>query len=281
MRFGRTRPSGSGRERGFTLLEVTLALGLVVMLMGGIYTIARGSLELGTEIALEQRRQMLIHSFVQLCKRNIEGLPGNGTLTLQADEDGRFYVTELAFAENPLAFTFAAIPAGFEKVVLKSEADARGYLQVKLLFLNEEEAELYDDGGFKAEELGVELPLLTEVSVFEWRFYDEDLEEWQVEWLDDTKRPSFVEMNLGFFDGGDPVRTVFWVPPVANPEQVIGGGQGGGRGGPGPGQGGPGQGGPGQGGPGPGGPGQGQGPGGQPGGGARGGVPVPVQPRVQ
>ncbi|MEM8955487.1 MAG: hypothetical protein AAGD22_15140 [Verrucomicrobiota bacterium] len=273
-RSGR-KPSG-----GFTLLEVTLALGLVVMLMGGIYTIARGSLELGTEIAVEQRRQMLIHSFVQLCKRNIEGLPGNGTLTLEADEDGRFYVTELAFAENPLAFSFAAIPAGFEKVIMKSEADARGYLQVKLLFLDEEEAELYEEGGFSADELGVELPLLTEVSVFEWRFYDEDLEEWQVEWLDDTRRPSFVEMNLGFFDGGDPVRTVFWVPPVANPEQVIGGGQGGpGQGGQGPGQG-PGQGGQGPGGQGGQGPGPG-GPGGQPGGGARGGVPIPVQPRVQ
>jgi hypothetical protein len=235
---------------------------------------------LGTEIAIEQRRQMLIYSFVQLCKRNIEGLPGNGRMTLIADEDGRFYVTEISFEDNPLAFSFAAIPAGFTRVVLKSEADERGYLQVKLVFLNEEDVEIYDQGGFSADELGVELPLLTEVSVFEWRFYDEDLEEWQVEWEDDTKRPSFVELNLGFFDGGDPVRTVFWVPPVANPEQVIGGlgGQGGGgQGGPGGGQGGGQGGGPGGG---QGGPGQG-GPRGQQGGAPRGGVPVPVQPQVR
>lgn len=263
--------------RGFTLLEVTLALGLVVMLMGGIYTIARGSLELGTEIAVEQRRQMLIHSFVQLCKRNIEGLPGNGGMTLFADEDGRFYVSEIAFQDTPLAFSFASIPAGFTRVVLKSEADERGYLQVKLVYLNEEEAEEYEQAGLVQDE-GIELPLLTEVSVFEWRFYDPDLEEWQVEWEDETKRPAFVELNLGFFDGADPVRTVFWVPPVANPEQVIGGlggGQGGGgQGGPGGGVGG-GQGGPG----GPGGPGgQRGGPGGQRGGG---GVPVPVQPQPQ
>ncbi len=247
-------------ERGFTLLEVMLALLLIVILMGGIYAIANGSIQLSSEVAQAQNREMLVHSFVQLCKRNIELLPGNAGMTLFAAEDGRFYETEVTFINSPLAFSFAAVPGGYDKVILRSVGDPRGYLRAELVYLNEEEEEEFSGG--LDDEVGITLPLLDGVSVFEWRFYDQNLEEWQVEWEDETRRPSFVELTLGFFDGNEPLRTVFWTPPVADPETVIAGFRGGqGR------QGGPGG--------GPGG-GRGRGPEAGPGdvpGGGRGGVP--------
>lgn len=285
------RGRDGAREKGFTLLEVTLALMLIVILMGGIYSIATGAIQLGAEVSEAQNREMLVHSFLQLCRRNIESLPGNSGMTLLAEESGRYYVTEVAFINAPLAFSFAAVPAGFDKAVLKSEADPRGYLRVNLLYLNEEDEESLGTG-LSDEGDGITLPLLDGVSVFEWRFYDQDTDLWEVVWEDETKRPSFVELTLGFFDGRDPIRTVFWLPPVANPEQVInaaGGGGGAGGGGAG-GQGGGGQGGGGGGGDGRGrgdgpGDGRGRGNGGQgggfpggggiPGGGGRQGGPPP------
>lgn len=185
-----------GRDGGFTLLEVMLALALMVILMGGIYAIADGSIQLATEVSQSQNREMLVHSFIQLAKRNIENLPGNGGMTLLAEEEGRFYVTEVAFIESPLAFSFAAVPAGFNRVFLKSKGDPRGWLNVYLLYLNIEEEDEFSQGtGGYDEEEGIKLPLLDRVSVFEWRFYDPELEEWQVIWEDETNKPSFVAIR--------------------------------------------------------------------------------------
>ena len=216
------------KASGFTLLEVTLALSLLVILMGGVYSIATGAIQLGAEVSESQNREMLVHSFLQLCRRNIERLPGNGEMILFAEEDGRYYVTEVSFLDTPLAFSFAAIPAGYDKVVLESVADPRGYLQVNLRFLNEEEENTVSETTTYDEEGAITLPLLDGVSVFEWRFYDLEEKEWLVVWEEEEDgRPSFVELTLGFFDGGDPVRTVFWVPPIADPETILSGGGGG------------------------------------------------------
>ncbi|MFV1996281.1 MAG: hypothetical protein ACC661_12665 [Verrucomicrobiales bacterium] len=206
-------------EGGFTLLEVTLTLMLIVILMGGIYSIAAGAIQLGSEVSETQNREMLVHSFLQLCRRNIEALPGNAGMTLLAEETGRFYVTEVAFVDAPLAFAFAAVPAGYNKTILMSEADSRGFLNVSLRYLNVDEEDAFT--GSSDQEEGIRLPLLEGVNVFEWRFYDVETDEWQVIWEDEEKRPSFVELNLGFVEDVDPIRAVFWVPPVADPETVI------------------------------------------------------------
>lgn len=57
----------------------------------------------------------------------------------------------------------------------------------------------------------------------EWRFYSDVDEGWLTEWEEDQGRPRFIELNLAFVEGRDPIRTVFWLPPVVNARDVIAG----------------------------------------------------------
>jgi hypothetical protein len=161
-----------------------------------------------------------------------------------------------------------------------------------VLYLNEEQAEMYERGSLKNEADVASLVLLEGMRFCQWYFWDDRTEEWVDAWDSikyPNRRPSLVNLYLRFQDETSTGENItFWVPTMASPETYAGagaglgggrnrggdddgGGDGGGRGGRGgPGAGGPGGGGPGGGGP-RGGPGGGPGGGGGGGGGPRGG----------
>jgi hypothetical protein len=76
----------------------------------------------------------------------------------------------------------------------------------------------------------ITLPLLDNVSRFEWKFYDPTTNRWENNWKQ-GRRPLMAEMNLRLDDGFE-TRAVFWIPPIMpNPNGVGGVGVGVGGGG--------------------------------------------------
>ena len=276
--------------RGFTLVEVMLGMALVGLLTGAIFAVQRGALTVSTEIAEREAKTMLVHAFCELLRRTFEQAPGNSRVNLQAYGGGGSDLTEVAFTDYPLAFNWPGITAGSKTVIFRTERGASGLgQQASVLYLDEEQSQLWQQGQFEESKVLGRLTLLDGIAFLGWRFFNDTTQEWELEWpLTNTRRPSFVEMTLQFIDGYDPVRLVFWIPTMANPQAFttgLGGGGGAGAGVPGGGiPGGPAAGGPGGGGrPGAGGGGRGdggrgpgmggggRGPGG--GGGGRGGPP--------
>lgn len=238
----RTTAEPAGRPRGFTLLEVILGLALIVLLIGGIYAIAAASLQMSHSVVENQAEEMHLHSFVNLLRRNIEGLPGNSRIRMEApDSAGGGYHSEFVFEEYPLAFSWSNVAAGSRIVILATEKDPLGGIRFRVRYLNEEEAEAFESGSLQADD-GISLELLDGVRSALWRFYDTQTEEWVEEWPNSNQRPSMIELNFEFFDGSEPTRAVFWIPVVADPAQIVQGANAGGAGG--PGAGGPGAGGP-------------------------------------
>ena len=95
--------------RGFTLLEVILGLGLITMLIGGIYSIATASLQLSNTVLENQQEDMHMHAFINLLRRNLQGLPGNGTITMEeASTSGQIYQSEIVLTDYPLAFAWGS-----------------------------------------------------------------------------------------------------------------------------------------------------------------------------
>ena len=58
-----------------------------------------------------------------------------------------------------------------------------------------------------------------------WRFFDQNEEDWVEEWEEENRRPSLVELNVEFYSLSEGIRSVFWIPVVANPESVVRGAQ--------------------------------------------------------
>jgi prepilin-type N-terminal cleavage/methylation domain-containing protein len=267
--------------RGFTLVEVMLGMALVGLLTGAIFAVQRGALTVSTEIAEREAKTMRVHAFCELLRRTFEQAPGNSRVNLQAYGGGGSDLTEVAFTDYPLAFNWPGITAGSKTVIFRTERGASGLgQQASVLYLDEEQSQLWQQGQFEESKVLGRLTLLDGIAFLGWRFFNDTTQEWELEWpLTTTRRPSFVEMTLQFIDGYDPVRLVFWIPTMANPQAFttgLGGGGGAGAGVPGGGiPGGPAAGGPGGGGrPGAGGGGRGdggRGPG--MGGGGRGGPP--------
>jgi hypothetical protein len=179
---------------------------------------------------------MHVAAFFDLMRRNFSAMPGNGKLTMElANSLGSSgYSAEIVLKDYPLAFSWGGVAAGSEKILIVSEKDPLGGTQVRIRYLNEEESEAHESDGLGEDE-GQGLVLISGIKSMYWQFFDQTEEEWVEEWDEEARRPSLVELNVEFFSLSEPIRAVFWIPVVANPESVVRGAQSapgaGGRGG--------------------------------------------------
>ncbi|MFT4641842.1 MAG: prepilin-type N-terminal cleavage/methylation domain-containing protein [Verrucomicrobiales bacterium] len=248
------------REQGFTLLEIVLGMAILGLIVSGIYAVAMGTVELSNAVSESQNEEIRLHNFLRLLRRNFERVPGNAGVTMMPVSGGGFTESDIVFYNYPLAFYWPSVPAGSARVVLMSKKSSRGGMDVGLLYLDEEAPEDFRSsmggglGGSANGGPGLWLNLLSEVTMFQWTFFDETLGEageWVELWEDPEKRPGIVRLELLFYGQGldEKVESIFWIPNMVNPEQLASQGQQqGGVGGAGRGQGGPGAGRSGQGG---------------------------------
>lgn len=230
------------RDQGFTLIEIVLGMAILGLIVSGIYAVAVGTVKLSNAVSESQNEEIRLHNFLRLLRRNFERMPGNAGITM-LPINGNPPETDIVFYNYPLAYYWPSVPAGSSRVVLMSKKSSRGSLDVGLLYLDEEAPEDYRSSmGGISQQPGLWLNLLSDVMVFRWTFFDEtlgDAGEWVELWEDPQKRPGIVRLELQFLGQGldEKVESIFWIPNMINPEQLVqsnnqqGGGQGGGGGG--------------------------------------------------
>ncbi len=220
------------RAQGFTLLEIVLGMAIIGLIVGGIYAVAVGTVELSNAVSDSQNEEIRLHNFLRLLRRNFERFPGNAGITMMP-VNGNPPESDIVFYNYPLAFYWPSVPAGSARVVLMSKRSSRGTLDVGLMYLDEEAPEDFRSamGGIH-QSPGLWLHLLSDVILFRWTFFDETLGEageWVELWEDPQKRPGIVRLELQFYGQGldDRTESIFWIPSMVNPEQLVSAGQGG------------------------------------------------------
>jgi len=209
----KTYPHPISRTAAFTLLEMMVALSAFVVLMGGIFSIANSTMELGNDLVAIQDRSLIRQNFISFLRRSFRNLPGEAELRLTVQARGSSYVPSLNFVNGGSSFTPGASLPPDTSVDLFAEERPGGYLRVALRVLDTRQTNALRSGQTvrytKDQEI---IPLLDNVSRFEWRFYDPSSNRWENNWKQ-ARRPLLAELNLRLDDGFE-TRAVFWVPPV-------------------------------------------------------------------
>ena len=231
----KTHPHPS-RRAGFTLLEVVIAVGLMALIIGMVFGIARTSLALGNTIVKTQNEEMERVAFFDLLSQRLSSLPGNTRLDLQAEKSGSTYLSELTLQNVPMSFTWGGDERIAKAVQLTTVKRRSGFLDIVLYYYENEILEgsavpldksALDDKPF------AEIVLLQDVAYFEWRLLDGRTMEWQYDWEIQGRLPLQMELIMAVGAHGEEIRKVFWLPPKQNPETMMrqmtqgAGGQGG------------------------------------------------------
>jgi prepilin-type N-terminal cleavage/methylation domain-containing protein len=211
------------RRRGFTLLELVIAMGLLAILVGMVFTTARTSLALGNTIVKTQNEEMLQQAFFELLNRRFSSLPGNARFNLAVNDSGSHYISDLTLQNVPLSFTWGGQARIAKAVQLSTVKRRSGYLDIVLRYF---ENEILEDPAATStstvdEEPFAEIVLLTDVAYFEWRVLDGRSMEWQYDWEVQGRMPLQIELVLAIGAKGEEIRQIFWIPPKQNPEVLM------------------------------------------------------------
>ncbi len=214
----------SPQKRGFTLLELVIAIGLLAILVGMVFGTARTSLALGNTIVETQNEEMLHQAFFELLSHRFSALPGNTRFDLKVQDSGSHYISDLTLQNVPLSFTWGGQPRIAKAVQLSTVKRRSGYLDIVLRYYENEVLE--DSAAASKTSAGnnkpiAEIVLLTDVAFFEWRVLEGLSMEWQYDWDRRGRLPLQIELTLAIGAKGEEIRQIFWVPPKQNPEVLM------------------------------------------------------------
>ena len=219
-------PISLRRKSGFTLLELVVALLLVALLSGMIFTTSHSSLALGNTVVKSQNEEMLHQAFFDFLESSLSSLPGNTRMELTVSDSGSHYLTDLTLQNVPLTFTWGGEERTAKAIRLSTVKRRSGFLDIVLSYYENEIIEpnsgAESGSSFSSsaidEDPFAEIILLTDVAYFEWRVLDGRTMEYQYDWDLPSRLPLQMELTCAFGAEGGEIRQVFWIPPRQNPE---------------------------------------------------------------
>ena len=212
------------QRQGFSLLELVVALLLVALLAGMIFSTSYSTLALGNSVVKTQSEEMLHQAFFDFLENSFSALPGNTRMELTSKDSGSHYLTDLTLQNVPLSFTWGGEERTAKAIRLSTVKKRSGFIDIVLSYYENEiiEKESSSRSGGTAsrsdEEPFAEIVLLTDVAYFEWRLLDGRTMEYQYDWDLPGRLPLQMELICAFGADGGEIRHVFWIPPRQNPE---------------------------------------------------------------
>jgi prepilin-type N-terminal cleavage/methylation domain-containing protein len=209
-------------QRGFTLLELVLAMLVLALLVGMIFGSASANLELSNTVVRKQNEESEKNAFFELLNRRLSSLPGNARMELTWEDSGSHYLSDLTLQNVPLAFTWGGTEKVAKAVQVSTVKRRDGYLDIVLRYFEEEILEDSDNAEVDPDlEPFAEVVLLEDVRTFEWRVLDGRTMEWQNDWELVGRLPLQLELTVAFGAQGKWIRQVFWITPKQDPEVMM------------------------------------------------------------
>ncbi|BCU79031.1 hypothetical protein llg_37460 [Luteolibacter sp. LG18] len=208
------------------MLELVLAIMLLAMLMGMVFTTSHASLALGNTVVKTQNEEMLHQAFFELLSRRFSSLPGNTRFDLKYQE-GTQILSDLTLQNVPLSFNWGGGERIAKAVQISTVRRSDGYLNIVLRYYENEILEGSTQAANEPASSSIdnkpfaEIVLLEDVNYFEWQVMDGRTMEWQYDWDIQGRLPLMLELKMAFGAQGQEIRQIFWLTPKQNPEVLM------------------------------------------------------------
>jgi prepilin-type N-terminal cleavage/methylation domain-containing protein len=189
---------------GFTLLEVVVAMVIMSILAGSLYSLVKTTIQSSVLLENSIRREQEITGFIDLCQKTFRSLPPGATLEGTFREEGGAQVKALIVRESPKTLSWGDTASSHGISVISAKAQNNGLLSLALSHSLE----------YESKEARW-LQLMSNVQQFQLKFYDPRSGSWNEEWKDPSFRPSLIEMQIKLSEGDRAYRHIFWLPPVS------------------------------------------------------------------
>ena len=216
-------------QRGFTLMEIVIALVIIGMLSGSMLSIIRNTVRAAAQTEELRRESDQINRLIESCRKAFTTMPATGTLTLTLVQNTEPVIQELTITGSPDCFPFGPNPITFKDTILRLRPHPDGLVDANNMPLNyfslsredlipqtgDSVAQRESTTGLYApdEEGRYWMPLLPDVVSLKWRFYVEKEETWSEEWSK-TEWPDLIELQFTLKDRTIPTRMVFGLPVI-------------------------------------------------------------------
>ena len=204
-------------QTGFTLFELTVAIGAFALLTSAIFALTISTVELGETIVSSESKALESARFIEATRQTILELPASASIGLEVRQSGPGYESEMHLIGHSGAFRFtSADSVEIDRVVLRTVRKPSGYLDLRIAYLPAGVTapafswQDWDSAVF-------EMTLLRDLKQFEWRVYDPARRDWATVWEDRAIRPSMLELSIQSSVESRSRRLVFWVPPRVHP----------------------------------------------------------------
>ncbi|MEM6821899.1 MAG: type II secretion system protein GspJ [Verrucomicrobiota bacterium] len=193
---------------GFTLLEVMLATGMTVLLVGAMFGLLQAMLSASTVVADWQRNADRIQAWDNLFRHTLQGLESRARLviTRPGATSSSQLIYRIEIYNSPQSFALQPKFSTDVRVMLECRTRDDGNGVLLQLDYNEE-----TETAATQEELPV-VVLFDQLKSFELRFYDSRTQQWEEEWNSPSRRPNLIEMTMEDAKG-EILKSVYWIPP--------------------------------------------------------------------
>ncbi len=196
-----------GQRGGFTLLEVVISMGIMVLLAASIYAVMQASIG-ASESAMEQQLELRrLDGFLRVTREAFLNLPATGSVSYEVGTGSRGEAEQrLVLGKASGLFGLSSLGGG--SLVLAARARADGTRTITLLRVPGNLGDRKRDQALAAPGI----PLLPRVRKPQWFFLQNGT--WSEECPGGSPRPLAVKLIMEIDAIPEPVETVFYLPPV-------------------------------------------------------------------
>ncbi len=194
----------SPSKNGFTLLEVILAVAIMSILIGSIFTITNSSILLSQSVVENQsdhRHQVALETYLETLFLN---LPADASLDLRDGENGQQILT----IDNPGTYFPSMEGDRHAKQLIASIFKNRdGLLDLKTTWSSSLSSDTNSTYSSQS------ITLVDQMTSFEWNIYSTTDKEWHPTWSSKLKRPSHIRVTYSSATSLDKLTRTYWIPP--------------------------------------------------------------------
>ncbi|MCS7062551.1 MAG: prepilin-type N-terminal cleavage/methylation domain-containing protein [Methylacidiphilales bacterium] len=202
--------SNLGERRAFTLLEVMLAVSVLALLVGMLWTVVKSSIESAhyiQQVQTEQQQFVALNAFLENLFRR---LPAEAQITSRLKDQGSKGLSLLYITNAPGAIYLLNQGANIDTLVLGAREQIGGYVQFSLF----SSASAVDT----SDENEPPLDLIKDLADIQWRYFDVRSQQWMTDWLDTSTKPGLIELTLKPAGKNEASYTfTYWIPPLVKP----------------------------------------------------------------